>query len=114
MPDRSKDNKIESSIPEWVVYALLGTVTFLIVNTIHAALLTFIASGVVMLFIWSYLSKPIAEIQPSKEDDDEDSSQMNLFHKNKINRHSFNKNTETNPQRKRYLRSIDDIDNRAA
>ena len=108
---RHQDDKAESTIPNWFVYALIGTVTFLIVNAIHAALLTLIVSGAVMLFIWSYLSKPVAEIQQSKEDID--SNQMNLFHKNKINRNSFNRNTETNPQRKRYLRSIDDIDNAA-
>ena len=110
MSDSSKDKKIESSIPNWVVYALLGAVTFLIVNSIHTALLTLIVSGAVMLFIWSYLSKPVAEIQPIKE---ENRDQMSLFTKNKINRHSFNKNTETNPQRKRFLRSIDDVDEAA-
>ena len=108
---RHQGDKVESTIPNWFVYALIATVTFLIVNAIHAALLTLIVSGAVMLFIWSYLSKPIAEIQQSKEDID--SNQMNLFHKNKITRNSFNRNTETNPQRKRYLRSIDDIDNAA-
>ena len=101
----SNGTKVESSIPNWVVYALLGTVTFLIVNTIHAALLTLLVSGAVMLFIWSYMSKPIAEIQPPKEE--------TIFDKNKIDRSTFNKVTETNPQRKRYLRSIDDIDNAA-
>ena len=111
MSNSLKDKKIESSIPNWFVYALIGTVTFLIVNSFHASLLTFIVSGAVMLFIWSYLSKPVAEIQQSREDSNSD--QMNLFDKNKINRSSFNKNTETNPQRKRYLRSIDDIDNAA-
>ena len=101
----SNGTKVESSIPNWVVYALLGTVTFLIVNQIHAALLTLLVSGAVMLFIWSYMSKPIAEIQPPKEE--------TIFDKNKIDRSTFNKVTETNPQRKRYLRSIDDIDNAA-
>ena len=107
----SNGKKVESSIPNWVVYALLGTVTFLIVNQIHAALLTLLVSGAVMLFIWSYMSKPIAEIQPPKEEHHRD--QMNLFTKNKIDRTTFNKYTETNPQRKRYLRSIDDVDNAA-
>ena len=101
----SNGTKVESSIPNWVVYVLLGTVTFLIVNSIHAALLTLLVSGAVMLFIWSYMSKPIAEIQPPKEE--------TIFDKNKIDRNNFNKVTETNPQRKRYLRSIDDVDNAA-
>ena len=111
MPNSSKDKKIESSIPNWFVYALIGAVTFLIANTIHAAALTLVVSGVMMLFVWSYMSKPIAEIQPPKEEHHRD--QMNLFTKNKIDRTTFNKYTETNPQRKRYLRSIDDVDNAA-
>ena len=101
----SNGKKVESSIPNWVVYALLGSVTFLIVNSIHAALLTFIVSGAVMLFIWSYLSKPIAEIQPPREE--------TIFDKNRIDRNTWNNPSEPNPQRRRYLRSIDDIDNAA-
>ena len=107
MPDSSRHqgDKVESTIPNWFVYVLIGTVTFLIVNAIHAALLTLIVSGAVMLFIWSYMSKPIAEIQPPKD--------KTIFDKNKINRNTFNQNTETNPQRKRYLRSIDEVDKAA-
>ena len=105
MSGSSKDKKIESSIPNWVVYALLGTVTFLIVNSIHTALLTLLVSGGVMLFIWSYLSKPIAEIQPHKEE--------TIFDKNRIDKNTWNNPSEPNPQRRRYLRSIDDIDEAA-
>ena len=101
----SNGTKVESSIPNWVVYALLGTVTFLIVNQIHAALLTLLVSGAVMLFIWSYMSKPIAEIQPPKEE--------TIFDKNRIDRNTWKNPSEPNPQRRRYLRSIDDIDNAA-
>ena len=101
----SNGTKVESSIPNWVVYALLGTVTFLIINSIHAALLTLLVSGAVMLLIWSYMSKPIAEIQPPKEE--------TIFDKNRIDRNTWNNPSEPNPQRRRYLRSIDDIDNAA-
>ena len=102
---RYQGEKVESSIPNWVVYALLGSVTFLIVNSIHTALLTLLVSGAVMLFIWSYMSKPIAEIQPPKEE--------TIFDKNKIDRATWNNPSEPNAQRKRYLRSIDDIDRAA-
>ena len=107
MPDSSRHqgDKVESTIPNWFVYVLIGTVTFLIVNAIHAALLTLIVSGAVMLFIWSYMSKPIAEIQPPKEE--------TIFDKNRIDRSTWNNPSEPNPQRRRYLRSIDDIDNAA-
>ena len=101
----SNGKKVESSIPNWVVYALLGSVTFLIVNSIHTALLTLLVSGAVMLFIWSYMSKPIAEIQPPKEE--------TIFDKNKIDRATWNNPSEPNAQRKRYLRSIDDVDRAA-
>ena len=58
-----------------------------------------------MLFIWSYLSKPIAEIQPLKEE--------SIFDKNKIDKTTWNNPSEPNAQRKRYLRSIDDVDRAA-
>ena len=104
-PSRYQGEKVESSIPKWVVYALLGSVTFLIANSIQSALLTLLVSGAVMLFIWSYMSKPIAEIQPPKEE--------NIFDKNKIDRATWNNPSEPNAQRKRYLRSIDDVDRAA-
>ena len=102
----SNSREAESSIPNWVVYALLGTVTFLLVNSIHTALLTLLVSGATMLFIWSYLSKPIAEIQPPKEE--------TIFDKNKINKSTWKNPSEPNAQRRRYLRSIDDKSGRAA
>tara|TARA_Y100001968_G_C19150104_1_gene615754 strand:- start:33 stop:344 length:312 start_codon:yes stop_codon:yes gene_type:complete len=89
----------------WVIYLLLGTVSFLIINSIHTALLTLLVSGAFMLFIWSYLSKPIAEIQPLKED--------TIFDKNKIDRSTWRNPSEPNAQRRRYLRSIDDVDKAA-
>ena len=104
-PSRYQGEKVESTIPNWVVYILLGSVTFLIVNSIHSALLMLLVSGAVMLFIWSYLSKPIAEIQPLKEE--------SIFDKNKIDKTTWNNPSEPNAQRKRYLRSIDDVDRAA-
>ena len=105
-PSRYQGEKVESSIPSWVLYALLGAVTFLIVSSIHTALLTLLASGAVMLFIWSYLSKPIAEIQPTKEE--------TIFEKNKIDRNTWKNPSEPNAQRKRYLKSLNDSQKRAA
>ena len=103
---RPKGEKVESDIPNWVFYALLGTLTFLLVNSIHTALLTLLVSGACMLFIWSYMSKPIAEIQPPKEE--------TVFDKNKINRDTWRNPSEPNAQRRRYLRSIDEKSGRAA
>ena len=104
-PLHYQGEKVESSIPKWIVYALLGTVTFLIVNSIHTAFLTILVSGALMLFIWSYLSKPIAEIQPLKEE--------TIFKKNKTDRATWSNPSEPNAQRRRYLRSINDIDRAA-
>ena len=101
----SSNTKVESSIPNWVVYALLSAVSLLIATSVHGALVFFTAAGILTLFVLSYMSKPIAEIQPPKE--------KTIFDKNKINRNTFNQNTETNPQRKRYLRSINDVDKAA-
>ena len=100
-----KEDKVESTIPKWVVYSLFGTVSFLVVNSIHSAFLTLIVSGAVMLFIWSYLSKPIAEIQPIKED--------NIFDKKKRKETTWKNPSEPNAQRKRYLKSITNIDKAA-
>jgi len=100
------ETEVDSSIPNWFVYFLLGTVTFLIVNSIHTALLTLLAAGAVMLFIWSYLSKPIAEIKYIKEE--------TIFEKNKIGRDTWNNPSEPNAQRKRYLKSLDSNNKRAA
>ena len=101
----SNNKKVESSIPNWVLYALLSTVSLLIATSVHGALFVFTAAGIITLFVLSYMSKPIAEIQPPKD--------KTIFNKNKINRNTFNQNTETNPQRKRYLRSIDEVDKAA-
>ena len=102
---RPKGEKVESDIPNWVFYSLLGTLTFLLVNSIHTAFLTLVVSGAFMLFIWSYMSKPIADIQPPKEE--------TIFDKNRINKDTWRNPSEPNAQRRRYLRSIDDIDNAA-
>ncbi len=103
---RHQGEKAESSIPNWVVYALLGSVTFLIVNSIQTALLTILVSGSLMLFIWSYLSKPIADIQPPKEE--------TILDKNKTEKTTWKNPSEPNAQRKRYLKSLNDNHKRAA
>lgn len=101
----SNNAKVESSITNWVVYALLSTVSLLIATSVHRGIVIFTAAGITTLFVLSYMSKPVAEIRTPKQE--------TIFDKNKINRITFNQNAETNPQRKRYLRSIDDLDNAA-
>ena len=102
----SSKEKVESSIPNWVVYALLSIVSLLIATSVHGALVVLTASGIVTLFVISYMSKPVADIQPTRDN--------NIFDKNEINKSTWNKNTETNPQRKRYLKTLHKEHRRAA
>ena len=102
---RYQDEKAESSIPNWVLYVLLALTSLVIASTIHGSIAMIAGIGIVALFALIYISKPIAEIQPQKEE--------TIFDKNKIDRTTWNNPSEPNPQRRRYLRSIDDIDKAA-
>ena len=102
---RDRDKKVESSIPNWVVYVLLSIVSLLVASSVHGGILVLTGFGIVTLFSLSYLSKPVADIQPTRE--------KNIFEKNQINRNTWKNPSEPNAQRRRYLRSIDDIDNAA-
>ena len=100
-----RDKKVESTIPNWVVYVLLSIVSLLIASSVHGGILVLTGLGIVTLFSLSYLSKPVADIQPAKE--------KNIFDKNQINRNIWKNPSEPNAQRRRYLRSIDEIDKAA-
>ena len=100
-----RDKKVESTIPNWVVYVLLSIVSLLVASSVHGGILVLTGLGIVALFSLSYLSKPVADIQPAKE--------KSIFEKNQINRNTWNNPSEPNAQRRRYLRSIDDIDKAA-
>jgi len=102
---RSRSEAVESTIPNWVVYVLLSIVSLLVASSVHGGILVLTGLGIVTLFSLSYLSKPIADIQPSKE--------KNIFEKNQINRNTWKNPSEPNAQRRRYLRSIDEIDKAA-
>ena len=102
---RSRSQTVESTIPNWVVYGLLSIVSLLVASSVHGGILVLTGLGIVTLFSLSYLSKPVADIQPVKE--------KNIFDKNQINRNTWNNPSDPNAQRRRYLRSIDDIDKAA-
>ena len=102
---RSRSEAVESTIPNWVVYVLLSIVSLLIASSVHGGILVLTGLGIVTLFTLSYLSKPVADIQPAKE--------KSIFEKNQINRNTWNNPSEPNAQRRRYLRSIDEIDKAA-
>ena len=102
---RTRSEAVESTIPNWFVYALLSIVSLLVASSVHGGILVLTGLGIVTLFTLSYLSKPVADIQPAKE--------KNIFEKNQINRNTWNNPSEPNAQRRRYLRSIDEIDKAA-
>ena len=64
------------------------------------------ASSIICLFILSYLSKPLADIQYVKE--------KSIFDKNKINKSTWKNPSEPNAQRKRYLKTLEEEDRRVA
>ena len=71
--------KIESSIPKWVVFSLLFITTLIIVSIIRAYL-SLLMSGIAMLFIWTQITKEKAEIKMQENIDNRDPNQLNLFH----------------------------------
>ena len=76
---KTKKKKItESSIPKWTVFSLCFITTLVIVSLIKAYL-PLLVSALAMLFIWSQMTKPVAEIETKATNDD--SNQLNLFHR---------------------------------
>ena len=68
----------DSSITKWTVFSLCFITTLVIVSLIKAYL-PLLVSALAMLFVWSQLTKPIAEIRTKATHDD--SNQLNLFHR---------------------------------
>ena len=78
-PSKSKKkSKADSSIPKWTVFSLCF-ITSLVVISLIKAYLPLLVSALAMLFVWSQMTKPVAEIETKATNDD--SNQLNLFHK---------------------------------
>ena len=73
-----KQKKADSSIPKWTVFSLCFITTLVIVSLIKAYL-PLLVSALAMLFIWSQMTKPVAEIETKPTN--ENSNQLNLFHR---------------------------------
>ena len=73
-----KRKKVESSISKWTVFSLCFISTLVVVSLIKAYL-PLLVSALAMLFVWSQMTKPIAEIETKATNDDSD--QLNLFHR---------------------------------
>ena len=75
---KHKKKKADSSIPQWTVFSLCFITTLVIVSLIKAYL-PLLVSALAMLFVWSQMTKPVAEIETKTTNDD--SNQLNLFHR---------------------------------
>ena len=73
-----KRKKTNSSIPKWTVFSLCFITTLVVVSLIQAYL-PLLVSALAMLFVWSQMTKPVAEIETKATNDD--SNQLNLFHR---------------------------------
>ena len=73
-----KRKKADSSIPKWTVFSLCFITTLVVVSLIKAYL-PLLVSALAMLFVWSQMTKPVAEIETKATNDD--SNQLNLFHR---------------------------------
>ena len=77
----SKTKKKElanSRFHKWTLFSLCFITTLVIVSLIKAYL-PLLVSALAMLFVWSQITKPVAEIETKATN--EDSNQLNLFHK---------------------------------
>ena len=76
---KSKKKKLENSkLHKWTLFSLCFITTLVVVSSIKAYL-PLLMSALAMLFVWSQMTKPIAEIETKATNDD--SNQLNLFHR---------------------------------
>ena len=75
-----KRKKIDSSIPKWTVFSLC-IITVLVVVAITKAILPLLFFGLVLAFIWSQATKPVAHFE---RDLKPTGKQLNLFYQNQI------------------------------
>ena len=75
---KKKKKKSERIIPNWTIFSLCFISTLVVVSLIKAYL-PLLVSALAMLFVWSQMTKPVAEIKTKATNDD--SNQLNLFHR---------------------------------
>ena len=73
-----KRKQADNRIPEWTLFSLCFITTLVVVSLIKAYL-PLLVSALAMLFVWSQMTKPVAEIETKATNDD--SNQLNLFHR---------------------------------
>ncbi len=83
-----KKKKVDSTIPKWAVFSLC-LITVLVVVAITKVILPLLFFGLLLAFIWSQATKPVAQFDSEKKSTGQ---QLNLFHQNQIGRkHSKHK-----------------------
>ena len=86
---KSKKKKLtDSRISQWTLFSLCFITTLLVVSLIKAYL-PLLVSALAMLFVWSQMTKPIAEIEAKATNDD--SNQLNLFQRQYKIRRKYSK-----------------------
>ena len=76
---KPKKKKLANSrIHKWTLFSLCFITTLVVVSIIKAYL-PLLVSALAMLFVWSQMTKPVAEIETKATNDD--SNQLNLFHR---------------------------------
>ena len=71
-----KKYKVDSSIPKWTVFSLC-IITVLVAIAIIKAILPLLFFGLILAFIWSQATKPIAQFEKERKPG---GKQLNLFH----------------------------------
>ena len=74
-----KNKKLETTrLHKWTLFSLCFITTLVVISLIKAYLLLLV-SALAMLFIWSQMTKPIAQIETKSMSDD--TNQLDLFHR---------------------------------
>ena len=73
-----KKTLADSKISKWTFFSLCFITTLVVVSLIKAYL-PLLVSAFAMLFVWSQMTKPVAEIETKATNND--SNQLNLFHR---------------------------------
>ena len=91
-----KKPKVNSTIPKWTVFSLC-IITVLIVVAITKVILPLLFFGLLLAFIWSQATKPVAKFETDLKPS---GKQLNLFYQNKILNQHANNNMEDKKDRK--------------
>ena len=80
IPSSKRKNKKpgKTIIHKWTLFSLCFITTLVVVSLIKAYL-PLLVSALAMLFVWSQMTKPIAEIETKAKNDD--TNQLDLFHR---------------------------------